>query len=251
MEKCDLVQGYWNFNATIASIVYGLNKTSSSNPEPNVSIFDFSDFGGDTFDISIILIDDDVFSIYLDASFDNFIKMVKLKLKMVNAIWKKWIDRMRKQKFKTQHRTSKQTLSIPKTRVNIKNYALLVRGKMNKSDVDDVVLVDGSKKTIKRLFSAQAAALPGDHVLIVDVTPVSLGMGTDVIAIAKNLIEINKIMSFKLIILLYTNSVNENVIIICNCNNIEKLQEDSDNHNSVKLIFFFYCLSMLMIISLV
>merc|ERR1712008_645615 len=232
---------------TAAAIAYGLDKKKgNSNGESNVLIFDL---GGGTFDVSILSIEDGIFEVKSTAGdthlggedFDNrlvdhFIKEFQRKHKKDISQNKRAIRRLR-----TACERAKRTLSAS-AQANIEIDSLfegvdfytsitrarfeemcsdLFRGtlepvekalrdaKMDKSSIDDIVLVGGStripkvQKLLSDLFNGkelnksinpdeavaygaavQAAILNGEthssvsDVLLLDVAPLSLGIET-------------------------------------------------------------------------
>merc|ERR1712012_735590 len=231
---------------TAAAIAYGLDKKNKSNKESNVLIFDL---GGGTFDVSILSIDDGIFEVKATAGdthlggedFDNrlvdhFIKEFRRKHKKDISQNKRAIRRLR-----TACERAKRTLSAS-AQANIEIDSLcegvdfytsitrarfeelcsdLFRGtldpvekairdaKMDKSSIDDIVLVGGSTRIpkIQKLLSdyfngkdlnksinpdeavaygaaVQAAILNGEthssvsDMLLLDVAPLSLGIET-------------------------------------------------------------------------
>jgi len=232
---------------TAAAIAYGLDKKKgNSNGESNVLIFDL---GGGTFDVSILSIEDGIFEVKSTAGdthlggedFDNrlvdhFIKEFQRKHKKDISQNKRAIRRLR-----TACERAKRTLSAS-AQANIEIDSLfegvdfytsitrarfeemcsdLFRGtlepvekalrdaKMDKSSIDDIVLVGGStripkvQKLLSDLFNGkelnksinpdeavaygaavQAAILTGEthssvsDVLLLDVAPLSLGIET-------------------------------------------------------------------------
>merc|ERR1711920_651929 len=231
---------------TAAAIAYGLDKKKGSTAESNVLIFDL---GGGTFDVSILTIEDGIFEVKSTAgdthlggedfdnrSVDHFIKEFLRKHKKDISQNKRALRRLR-----TACERAKRTLSAS-AQANIEIDSLfegvdfytsitrarfeemcsdLFRGtlepvekalrdaKMDKSSIDDIVLVGGStripkvQKLLSDLFNGkelnksinpdeavaygaavQAAILTGEthssvsDVLLLDVAPLSLGIET-------------------------------------------------------------------------
>merc|ERR1712110_1386852 len=231
---------------TAAAIAYGLDKKNKSNKESNVLIFDL---GGGTFDVSILSIDDGIFEVKATAGdthlggedFDN--RMVDHFTKEFLRKHKKDLTKNKRalRRLRTACERAKRTLSASAqvsveidslfegvdfytsiTRARFEELcADLFRGtlepvekalrdaKMDKSSIDDIVLVGGSTRIpkIQKLLSdffngkelnksinpdeavaygaaVQAAILTGDtseavsDVLLLDVAPLSMGIET-------------------------------------------------------------------------
>merc|ERR1711874_343439 len=231
---------------TAAAIAYGLDKKKCEGKETNVLIFDL---GGGTFDVSILTIEDGIFEVKSTAGdthlggedFDN--RMVDHFLKEFQRKHKKDMSQNKRavRRLRTACERAKRTLSAS-AQANIEIDSLfegvdfyssitrarfeelcsdLFRGtlepvekalrdaKMDKSGIDDIVLVGGStripkiQKLLQDFFngkelnksinpdeavaygaSVQAAILTGGHsetigdVLLLDVAPLSLGIET-------------------------------------------------------------------------
>merc|ERR1712110_42979 len=231
---------------TAAAIAYGLDKKNKSNKETNVLIFDL---GGGTFDVSILSIDDGIFEVKATAGdthlggedFDN--RMVDHFTKEFLRKHKKDLTKNKRalRRLRTACERAKRTLSASAqasveidslfegvdfytslTRARFEELcADLFRGtlepvekalrdaKMDKSSIDDIVLVGGSTRIpkIQKLLSdffngkelnksinpdeavaygaaVQAAILTGEtheavsDVLLLDVAPLSMGIET-------------------------------------------------------------------------
>merc|ERR1711953_116571 len=231
---------------TAAAIAYGLDKKNKSNKESNVLIFDL---GGGTFDVSILSIDDGIFEVKATAGdthlggedFDN--RMVDHFLKEFQRKHKKDLTKNKRalRRLRTACERAKRTLSASAqasveidslfegvdfytslTRARFEELSAdLFRGtlepvekalrdaKMDKSSIDDIVLVGGSTRIpkIQKLLSdffngkelnksinpdeavaygaaVQAAILTGEtheavsDVLLLDVAPLSMGIET-------------------------------------------------------------------------
>ena len=231
---------------TAAAIAYGLDKKKSQNKESNVLIFDL---GGGTFDVSILSIDDGIFEVKATAGdthlggedFDNrlvdhFMKEFQRKHKKDISHNKRAIRRLRtacERAKRTLSASAQASVEIDSLYEGVDFYTSITRArfeelcadlfkgtldpvekalrdaKMDKSSIDDIVLVGGSTRIpkIQKLLSdffngkdlnksinpdeavaygaaVQAAILTGEShesvsdLLLLDVAPLSLGIET-------------------------------------------------------------------------
>jgi len=231
---------------TAAAIAYGLDKKKSLNKETNVLIFDL---GGGTFDVSILSIDDGIFEVKATAGdthlggedFDNrlvdhFVKEFLRKHKKDISKNKRALRRLRtacERAKRTLSASAQASVEIDSLFEGIDFYTSITRArfeelcadlfrgtlepvekslrdaKMDKSSIDDIVLVGGSTRIpkIQKLLSdffngkelnktinpdeavaygaaVQAAILTGEthesvsDVLLLDVAPLSMGIET-------------------------------------------------------------------------
>merc|ERR1712135_279295 len=231
---------------TAAAIAYGLDKKKSSDKESNVLIFDL---GGGTFDVSILAIDGGIFEVKSTAGdthlggedFDNrmvdhFVTEFRRKHKKDITGNKRALRRLRtacERAKRTLSASAQANIEIDSLFEGIDFYTSITRArfeelcsdlfkgtlepvekamrdaKMDKSGIDDIVLVGGStripkiQKLLQDFFngkelnksinpdeavaygaSVQAAILTGGHsetigdVLLLDVAPLSLGIET-------------------------------------------------------------------------
>merc|ERR1712038_636102 len=231
---------------TAAAIAYGLDKKKSLNKETNVLIFDL---GGGTFDVSILSIDDGIFEVKATAGdthlggedFDNrlvdhFVKEFKRKHKKDISKNKRALRRLRtacERAKRTLSASAQASVEIDSLFEGIDFYTSITRArfeelcadlfrgtlepvekalrdaKMDKSSIDDIVLVGGSTRIpkIQKLLSdffngkelnksinpdeavaygaaVQAAILTGEthesvsDLLLLDVVPLSQGIET-------------------------------------------------------------------------
>jgi len=231
---------------TAAAIAYVLEKKKGTNKEKNVLIFDL---GGGTFDVSILAIDDGVFEVKSTAGdthlggedFDSrmvehFVKEFQRKHKKDISDNKRSIRRLRtacERAKRTLSASSQANIEIDSLFEGIDIYTSITRArfeelcadlfrgtldpvekalrdaKMDKSSIDDLVLVGGSTRIpkVQKLLSdffngkelnksinpdeavaygaaVQAAILTGDNsetvsdLLLLDVAPLSLGIET-------------------------------------------------------------------------
>merc|ERR1712153_163412 len=231
---------------TAAAIAYGLDKKKSSTAESNVLIFDL---GGGTFDVSILSIEDGIFEVKSTAGdthlggedFDNrmvnhFMTEFKRKHKKDISQNKRAIRRLRtacERAKRTLSASAQASIEIDSLFEGVDFYTSITRArfeemcsdlfrgtlepvekalrdaKMDKSSIDDIVLVGGStripkvQKLLSDLFNGkelnksinpdeavaygaavQAAILTGEthssvsDVLLLDVAPLSLGIET-------------------------------------------------------------------------
>merc|ERR1712165_541549 len=231
---------------TAAAIAYGLDKKGTSSGEKNVLIFDL---GGGTFDVSILSIDDGIFEVKATAGdthlggedFDNrmvdhFVKEFQRKHKKDMTGNKRALRRLRtacERAKRTLSASAQANIEIDSLFEGIDFYTSITRArfeelcsdlfkgtldpvekalrdaKMDKSSVNDIVLVGGStripkiQKLLQDFFNGkelnksinldeavaygaavQAAILVGDtseavsDILLLDVAPLSLGIET-------------------------------------------------------------------------
>merc|ERR1711945_83112 len=231
---------------TAAAIAYGLDKKKSNNKETNVLIFDL---GGGTFDVSILSIDDGIFEVKSTAGdthlggedFDNrivdhFVKEFQRKHKKDITGNKRALRRLRtacERAKRTLSASAQANIEIDSLFEGIDFYTSITRArfeelcsdlfkgtlepvekamrdaKMDKSSINDIVLVGGStripkiQKLLQDFFNGkelnksinpdeavaygaavQAAILSGDtsevisDLLLLDVAPLSMGIET-------------------------------------------------------------------------
>uniref|UniRef100_A0A0D3AEW4 Uncharacterized protein n=1 Tax=Brassica oleracea var. oleracea TaxID=109376 RepID=A0A0D3AEW4_BRAOL len=217
---------------TAAAIAYGLDKKATSVGEKNVLIFDL---GGGTFDVSLLTIEEGIFEVKSTAGdthlggedFDNrmvnhFVQEFKRKNKKDISGSPRALRRLRtacERAKRTLSSTAQTTIEIDSLYEGIDFYSPITRAsllekclrdaKMDKSSVDDVVLVGGSTRIpkVQQLLldffngkelcksinpdeavaygaAVQAAILSGEgnekvqDLLLLDVTPLSLGLET-------------------------------------------------------------------------
>ncbi|THG02438.1 hypothetical protein TEA_014912 [Camellia sinensis var. sinensis] len=231
---------------TAAAIAYGLDKKAGSAGEKNVLIFDL---GGGTFDVSLLTIEEGIFEVKATAGdthlggedFDNrmvnhFVQEFKRKHKKDISGNPRALRRLRtacERAKRTLSSTAQTTIEIDSLYEGIDFYTTITRArfeelnmdlfrkcmepvekclrdaKMDKSNVDDVVLVGGSTRIpkVQQLLqdffngkelcksinpdeavaygaAVQAAILSGEgnekvqDLLLLDVTPLSLGLET-------------------------------------------------------------------------
>merc|ERR1711872_168771 len=212
---------------TAAAIAYGLDKKNSSDKESNVLIFDL---GGGTFDVSILAIDGGIFEVKSTAGdthlggedFDNrmvdhFVTEFKRKHKKDITGNKRALRRLRtacERAKRTLSASAQANIEIDSLFEGIDFYTSITRArfeelcsdlfkgtldpvekamkdaKMDKGDIDDIVLVGGStripkvQKLLQDFFNGKdlnKSINPDEAVsdlILLDVAPLSLGIET-------------------------------------------------------------------------
>merc|ERR1712165_699309 len=158
---------------TAAAIAYGLDKKNKSNKESNVLIFDL---GGGTFDVSILSIDDGIFEVKSTAG-DTHLGGEDFDNRMVDHFTKEFLRKHKKDLTKNKRALRRLRTACDQASVEIDSlfegvdfYTSLTRAgfeelcadlfrgtlepvekalrdaKMDKSSIDDIVLVGGSTR---------------------------------------------------------------------------------------------------------
>ncbi|KAL7229683.1 hypothetical protein ACSBR2_008233 [Camellia fascicularis] len=200
---------------TAAAIAYGLDKKAESSGEKNVLIFDL---GGGTFDVSLLTIEEGIFEVKATAGdthlggedFDNrmvnhFVQEFKRKHKKDLSGNPTSLRRLRtacERAKRTLSSTAQTTIEIDSLYDGVDFYTTITRArfeelnmdlfrkcmepvekclrdaKMDKNSVHDVVLVGGFTRIPKAAILSGEGNQKVQVLLLLDVTPLSLGLET-------------------------------------------------------------------------